>query len=489
MNAQIAAKAIAPPAGTAQSEHAMAQFRIDGADVCGTRHHRWVCVDPVHEITDAPGACAVIATAAARSASSGEGVVSTGQQRQTRAKLQGTATARALAYVVGVDGLGDVSDVTRRYAPRWSEAVKLRIDSDAEQVTRAYNQRRGRVIKASEVLRSQFWWWSSTLERLTAVPTTARNDCGHSSDTAIDLEAEGRGRAQAEEEAELTAAAAVSVTALPTRADDFRCHPTFVLARFVGGYEMIANADGSVPEPVALFRGESVYDRASALQALHTAWRWKRHGRAVLESELARPVKRLPRRTRDGGIAGSASADDNSQEGVDDDTHDFSVRALYGEWQTTAWSPPPLPAAPEPIPSNAHGNFELWDGAVAAFLPPGAAWIGRGSRGIATIARKLGVAHAPALVGFERAGGRSVPVIDGVVVRASDADMLSEAHAALEALRADQAASSREVCALLASLGALRDNSQPHLTHRDAPTHTGAHYAAVGAPGSRAARH
>ena len=49
VNAQIAAKAIAPPAGSAQSERAMAQFRIDGADVCGTRHHRWVCVDPVHE--------------------------------------------------------------------------------------------------------------------------------------------------------------------------------------------------------------------------------------------------------------------------------------------------------------------------------------------------------------------------------------------------------------------------------------------------------
>ena len=308
------------------------------------------------------------------------------------------------------------------------------------------------------VLRSQFWWWPSTLEQLTAVSNTARNDCGRSSDTAIDLEAEGRcipvgGHAQAEEERELAAAAAVAVTTLPTRADDFRRHPRFVLARFVGGYEMIANADGSAPEPVALFRGENVYDRSNTLQALHTAWRWKRHGRAVLESELARPVKRLPRRTRDGGVAGSASADNNSQEG-NDDPHDFSVRALYGEWQTAAWSPPPLPAAPEPIPTNEHGNFELWDGAVAAFLPPGAAWIGRGSRGIVTIARKLGVAHAPALVGFERAGGRSVPVLDGVVVRATDADMLSEAHAALEALRAEQAASSREVCVHLTLPGA-----------------------------------
>ena len=124
----------------------MALSRVDGTDACGT-HHRWVCVDPVHDITDAPGACAVIATAAARSSSSGEGVVSAGQQRRTRATLQGTATARALAYVVGVDGLGDVSDVTRRYAPRWSEAVKLRIDSDAEQVTRSQTREVGLLSK------------------------------------------------------------------------------------------------------------------------------------------------------------------------------------------------------------------------------------------------------------------------------------------------------------------------------------------------------
>ena len=64
------------------------------------------------------------------------------------------------------------------------------------------------------------------------------------------------------------------------------------------------------------------------------------------------------------------------------------------------------------VPKNERGNVEAPP--FAAALPHGTVHIQLPN--IFPICRKLGIDFAPALVGFEVRGGRSVPVIDGVVI-------------------------------------------------------------------------
>ena len=172
-----------------------------------------------------------------------------------------------------------VSDVTRRYAPRWSEAVKLRIDSDAEQVTRACNQRRGRVMKGLRCC-------VAVLVVVIHARTThgcsnhSAHDRGHSSHTAIDLEAEGRGRAQAEEEAELTAAAASLSPHCPLGPT------TFGAIRRSCSHASSAAMKG-LPTPTARCLNLSLFFAVRACTTVPAHFRrctgvaLKRHGRAV----------------------------------------------------------------------------------------------------------------------------------------------------------------------------------------------------------------
>ncbi len=84
---------------------------------------------------------------------------------------------------------------------------------------------------------------------------------------------------------------------------------------------------------------------------------------------------------------------------------------LYGMWQTEAWAPPG--ASRGRVPRNERGNVEVPP--FASALPAGTRHLSS-APGLVAVCKALGFDFAPALVGFEMRGGRSVPVLDGVVV-------------------------------------------------------------------------
>lgn len=111
------------------------------------------------------------------------------------------------------------------------------------------------------------------------------------------------------------------------------------------------------------------------------------------------------------------------------------------------------------LPVNEHGNID-----ARYALPAGCAHI-PGQR-LTTACKALGIECAPALVGFDKSGGRFRPQLDGVVVATADADRLRkyleecEARSAKSAgKRARQAAKKREAREKLAeSLGVRSDS-------------------------------
>ena len=83
---------------------------------------------------------------------------------------------------------------------------------------------------------------------------------------------------------------------------------------------------------------------------------------------------------------------------------------LFGEWQTVPWRPPA--AHNGRVPKDEWGRVELWS---PACLPPGTAHL-PAAPGLVAVVQRLGFDFAPAMVGFERKSGRTVPKYDGVVV-------------------------------------------------------------------------
>ena len=83
---------------------------------------------------------------------------------------------------------------------------------------------------------------------------------------------------------------------------------------------------------------------------------------------------------------------------------------LFGEWQTVAWRPPA--ARDGRVPKDEWGHVELWS---PACLPPGTAHL-PAAPGLVAVVQRLGFDFAPAMVGFDRRNGRTVPKFDGLVV-------------------------------------------------------------------------
>ncbi|OAD01389.1 hypothetical protein MUCCIDRAFT_124847, partial [Mucor lusitanicus CBS 277.49] len=99
--------------------------------------------------------------------------------------------------------------------------------------------------------------------------------------------------------------------------------------------------------------------------------------------------------------------------------HDLLV-ACYGDWQTEPFVP--LPVVDGKLPKNAYGSIDLF---TPDMLPLGAAHIP--IKGIAKLARKLGIDYADAVVDFEFVKMRAVPVMDGIIVAEQEKWVLLEA--------------------------------------------------------------
>ena len=115
---------------------------------------------------------------------------------------------------------------------------------------------------------------------------------------------------------------------------------------------------------------------------------------------------------------------------------------LYGEWQTDPREQPD----DDSVPRNSYGNVDLSHGRA---LPPGTVHLPATMYPrICAAARQLKIDAPSAMMGFERQGGKSYPIIDGVVVKASDHETLLESYLAIEAAK-EEKANAKRVCVCL----------------------------------------
>ena len=128
------------------------------------------------------------------------------------------------------------------------------------------------------------------------------------------------------------------------------------------------------------------------------------------------------------GANGNGNGNGNGVNGEEEEDEEEEGEVfLYGEWQTEPWDPPA--AKDGVVPKNDRGNVDLHG---AALPPPGTVHVNL--RGIARVARALGIDYATALVGFEfHRGGKTTPKFEGVVVCEEFEGRLREAHAEEEA--------------------------------------------------------
>ena len=116
---------------------------------------------------------------------------------------------------------------------------------------------------------------------------------------------------------------------------------------------------------------------------------------------------------------------------------------LYGEWQTDVWVQEG--AVDGKVPRNAYGNVDL----NRKPIPPGCVHLSatRYPR-IGAAARSLGVDAPAAMMGFESHGGKSTPVLDGVVVAEESVRDLLKGYKRIEAEKEEKQTAKRRKAAL-----------------------------------------
>jgi len=295
--------------------------------------------------------------------------------------LMYSKAGQTFSYVVGMYDRA-VDDVTRRYVQDWHAVTQTRSLSD---------------------------WWDTTLKKLTVLVK------GHEY-LAERENQQVRDEAREMHEVHLQ-------EPLPRSLIAYKNHPAYCIEKHLGKYECIYPRK----PVVGLVQGHAVY-RRDCIQKLMSKEKWFRNipPRVVRPTEIDVPAKTIERSERKRRLskkskkAEEESGTDDKLEGEEEDAESKKKIALYGQWQTDIYCPPPV--VDGIIPKNDHGNWELW---TEQHLPPGSVHIN--STGILQLVRQFGINHAKALVGFEARAGTSYPVFDGVIVAKEHEELLRSA--------------------------------------------------------------
>ncbi|KDQ20907.1 hypothetical protein BOTBODRAFT_124782 [Botryobasidium botryosum FD-172 SS1] len=192
---------------------------------------------------------------------------------------------------------------------------------------------------------------------------------------------------------------------MPSSIGGFKSHPLYALERHLRRDEVIHPRT-----EIGKFRGESVYSRSS-VQPLKTSDGWMRLGRNVKEGcqplKMVKPRVTTVNRKR---VIEAAEMEGHSME-----------QGMYAEWQTELYQP--MPIVDGKIPKNDFGNIDLY---VASMLPKGSVHVPY--KGVAKVARQLGIDFAEAVTGFEFKKGHAHPVLTGIVVAAESEGLLLQAY-------------------------------------------------------------
>ncbi|KAJ1938985.1 hypothetical protein FBU59_004272 [Linderina macrospora] len=139
---------------------------------------------------------------------------------------------------------------------------------------------------------------------------------------------------------------------------------------------------------------------------------WMRLGRAIKHGE--QPIKTVKQRA----VTARAKMQVEECEAQGKD----AVSALFGEWQTELFRPPPVTNGK--VPRNDYGRLDLF---TESMLPEGATHIPHPDA--KQLCKDLGIDCVEAVVRFEFRRGISTPIISGVVVPSDAAELLTDALA------------------------------------------------------------
>ena len=200
----------------------------------------------------------------------------------------------------------------------------------------------------------------------------------------------------------------------------YKNHPDFVLARHLKREEALSPDAKVVKTFTVTSKGEklteTVYRREDML-VCKTSENWYRDGRKIVEG--AQPLKFVSRRA-------VTLARKREIESTKQDSGETPTQGLYALYQTEIYRPPPV-GKDDTIPKNEFNNIDLY---TPSMLPEGTVHLPL--KGAARVAKQLGLEYAEAVTGFEFRKQRANPVIEGVVVRMSDAGLLEDAWRTME---------------------------------------------------------
>ncbi|KAF1977335.1 Rad4-domain-containing protein, partial [Bimuria novae-zelandiae CBS 107.79] len=196
---------------------------------------------------------------------------------------------------------------------------------------------------------------------------------------------------------------------IPKNVQDFKDHPIYVLERHLRHNEVIyplkqvgkVNVGSSFnPKMEPIYRRKDVH-------LVRSADKWYRMGRDVKGGE--QPLKHAkPKKGRRPSVGPNMDMDIADQQ-------DEVGAALYAEYQTELYVPPPVVRGR--VPRNQYGNLDLY---VPSMCPPGGTHIRH--KLASKAARIVGVDYAEAVTGFKFKGRHGTAIVQGVVVASEYAD-------------------------------------------------------------------
>ncbi|CAG0888199.1 unnamed protein product, partial [Darwinula stevensoni] len=189
-------------------------------------------------------------------------------------------------------------------------------------------------------------------------------------------------------------------TPLPTTLAEYKNHPLYALKRHLLKFEAIYPEDAP---PLGFFRREPVYAR-ECIHTLRSRETWLKEARVVKRGET--PYKVVKARPKYDRLSGEVLKDQPLE--------------VFGMWQTEDYEPPV--AENGKVPRNPYGNVELFK---PSMLPIGTVQLKM--PGLNSVAKKLGIDCAPAMIGWDYHGGGCHPMYDGFIVCQEFKDVLVDA--------------------------------------------------------------
>ncbi|KAF9493604.1 Rad4-domain-containing protein [Pleurotus eryngii] len=332
---------------------------------------RWLAVDPVRCIVNKRKAFDPSPGASVPPGPSSFGSLGTpASQKVVRPTFSYAVSENRMAYVLAFEEDGYARDVTRRYAREYGAKV-----------SKVQGQGRGK---------GRLEWWNRVLS-IVHRPYRLHRD---------DIEDEELDANEMKE-------------AMPTTISGFKDHPLYVLTRHLHQNQIIYPEPPDTPE-LGKFRGEPVYPR-SAVVDLKSSESWLRSEGRVVKAGC-QPLKMV--KARSGTVNKLREIETLKTAGTGNGE---VMQGLYARGQTEMYVPPPV--IDGIVPKNNFGNIDLY---VPSMLPRGGVHVPY--KGVAKIARRLGLDYAEAVTRFDFKNRRALPVVEGVVIAVENEDVLLETY-------------------------------------------------------------